>query len=195
MPWPSTSTRRSSTSDRAGKQDLLKYSYGEFLDGLAANRSVSRKRPRQHGLPCASRPRRRRTTALAIPAGIRVTTVTESTYHRGVRGDRSRRRICGRGGGLHRRGDGGEQFPPRPGGHSGRPPALHPERGNAPHRRAEPPGRVTKASRSASTWPHPATAPQAHRTHTSTGQRPSTPVSARLFRSPRSRGRSTSMFL
>ena len=29
--------------DRAGKQDLLKYSYGEFLDNLAANRSVTRR--------------------------------------------------------------------------------------------------------------------------------------------------------
>ena len=47
--------------DRAGKQDLLKYSYGEFLDCLAANRSVSRKEATA-GLPCASRPRRRRTT-------------------------------------------------------------------------------------------------------------------------------------
>ena len=28
--------------DRAGKQDLLKYSYGEFLDNLAAGRSVTR---------------------------------------------------------------------------------------------------------------------------------------------------------
>lgn len=28
--------------DRAGKQDLLKYSYGEFLDNLAANRGVTR---------------------------------------------------------------------------------------------------------------------------------------------------------
>ncbi len=28
--------------DRAGKQDLLKYSYGEFLDNLAGNRRVTR---------------------------------------------------------------------------------------------------------------------------------------------------------
>ena len=28
--------------DRAGKQDLLKYSYGEFLDNLAAGRGVTR---------------------------------------------------------------------------------------------------------------------------------------------------------
>ncbi|MDE8725904.1 baseplate J/gp47 family protein [Ruminococcus bromii] len=28
--------------DRAGKQDLLKYSYGEFLDNLAGNRGVTR---------------------------------------------------------------------------------------------------------------------------------------------------------
>ena len=31
--------------DRAGKQDLLKYSYGEFLDNLAGNRRVTRQRP------------------------------------------------------------------------------------------------------------------------------------------------------
>ena len=31
--------------DRAGKQDLLKYSYGEFLDNLAGNRRVIRQRP------------------------------------------------------------------------------------------------------------------------------------------------------
>ena len=31
--------------DRAGKQDLLKYSYGEFLDNLAGNRGVTRNQP------------------------------------------------------------------------------------------------------------------------------------------------------
>ena len=28
--------------DRAGKQDLIKYSYGEFLDNIAANKGVTR---------------------------------------------------------------------------------------------------------------------------------------------------------
>ena len=31
--------------DRAGKQDLIKYSYGEFLDNLGAGRGVTRKQP------------------------------------------------------------------------------------------------------------------------------------------------------
>ena len=30
-------------TDRAGKQDLLKYSYGEFLDNLGGNRGVIRR--------------------------------------------------------------------------------------------------------------------------------------------------------
>lgn len=120
--------------DRAGKQDLLKYSYGEFLDGLAANRSVSRKEATAARTTVRFTASETKDYALAIPAGIRVTN-GDGIYFTTVEycGGRSRRRICGRGGGLHRRGDGGEQFPPRPGGHSGRPPALHPERGQRHH--------------------------------------------------------------
>ena len=33
-------------TDRAGKQDLLKYSYGEFLDNLGGNRGVIRQQPK-----------------------------------------------------------------------------------------------------------------------------------------------------
>lgn len=36
--------------DRAGKQDLIKYSYGEFLDNLGAGRGVTRKQP----VPCGN---------------------------------------------------------------------------------------------------------------------------------------------
>lgn len=59
--------------DRAGKQDLLKYSYGAFLDNLAANRSVTRN-------PASAAVTTMRFTAseikeyvLAVPEGIRVT--------------------------------------------------------------------------------------------------------------------------
>ena len=59
--------------DRAGKQDLLKYSYGAFLDNLAANRGVTR------NLASAARTTIRFTAsevkdyALAIPEATRVT--------------------------------------------------------------------------------------------------------------------------
>ena len=59
--------------DRAGKQDLLKYSYGEFLDTLAGGRGVHRQQA------AAARPTLRfifaepRSYALTIPAGTRAT--------------------------------------------------------------------------------------------------------------------------
>ena len=59
--------------DRAGKQDLLKYSYGEFLDGLAANRSVSRKEATAARTTVRFTASETKDYALAIPAGIRVT--------------------------------------------------------------------------------------------------------------------------
>ena len=59
--------------DRAGKQDLLKYSYGDYLDNLAANRGVTR-------LPASAATTTLRFTLSAamgydiiIPAGTRVT--------------------------------------------------------------------------------------------------------------------------
>lgn len=59
--------------DRAGKQDLLKYSYGEYLDNLAANRGVTR-----HQLSTATTTIRftaseAKDYALSIPEGIRIT--------------------------------------------------------------------------------------------------------------------------
>lgn len=59
--------------DRAGKQDLLKYSYGEFLDGLAANRSVSRKEATAARTTVRFTASETKDYALAVPAGIRVT--------------------------------------------------------------------------------------------------------------------------
>lgn len=59
--------------DRAGKQDLLKYSYGEFLDNLAGNRGVVR----QQAGPAKTTLRFTLSQALgfavAIPAGTRAT--------------------------------------------------------------------------------------------------------------------------
>lgn len=59
--------------DRAGKQDLIKYSYGEFLDNIAANKGVTRL-PAQaaevtvrFGIPAP------REDAVSIPTGTRVT--------------------------------------------------------------------------------------------------------------------------
>lgn len=59
--------------DRAGKQDLIKYSYGGFLDNIAANKGVTRL-PAQAAevtvrfwLPAP------REDAVGIPAGTRVT--------------------------------------------------------------------------------------------------------------------------
>lgn len=59
--------------DRAGKQDLLKYSYGAFLDNLAAGRSVSR----QQAAPARTTLRftisEAKSYAVGIPTGTRVT--------------------------------------------------------------------------------------------------------------------------
>lgn len=59
--------------DRAGKQDLLKYSYGEFLDNLAANRSVSRNPASAARTTLRFTVSEAKEYALSIPAGIRVT--------------------------------------------------------------------------------------------------------------------------
>ena len=59
--------------DRAGKQDLLKYSYGEFLDNLAAGRGVTR----QQAAPARAMIRftlsETKSYVVGIPAGTRVT--------------------------------------------------------------------------------------------------------------------------
>lgn len=62
--------------DRAGKQDLLKYSYGEFLDSLAASRSVSRNEATAARTTLKFTASETKDYALAIPAGIRVTNGT-----------------------------------------------------------------------------------------------------------------------
>ena len=59
--------------DRAGKQDLLKYSYGEFLDNLAAGRGVTR----QEAGPAKTTVRftlsEAKSYPVSIPSGVRVT--------------------------------------------------------------------------------------------------------------------------
>ena len=59
--------------DRAGKQDLLKYSYGEFLDNLAANRGVVRQQPSAARTTIRFTLSKPRDYAIGIPAGTRVT--------------------------------------------------------------------------------------------------------------------------
>ena len=59
--------------DRAGKQDLLKYSYGEFLDNLAANRSVTRQQPAAAKTTFRFTLSEPRSHAVSVPAGTKVT--------------------------------------------------------------------------------------------------------------------------
>lgn len=59
--------------DRAGKQDLLKYSYGEFLDNLAGNRRVTRQQPSAARTTIRFTLSEARDYAIGIPAGTRVT--------------------------------------------------------------------------------------------------------------------------
>ncbi len=59
--------------DRAGKQDLLKYSYGEFLDNLAGNRGVTRTQPSAAMTTVRFTLSEIRAYAIAIPAGTKVT--------------------------------------------------------------------------------------------------------------------------
>lgn len=59
--------------DRAGKQDLLKYSYGEFLDNLAGNRGVTRTQPSAAMATVRFTLSETRAYAIAIPAGTKVT--------------------------------------------------------------------------------------------------------------------------
>lgn len=59
--------------DRAGKQDLLKYSYGEFLDSLGGNRGVTRQQPSAARTTIRFTLSEVRSYAIGIPAGTRVT--------------------------------------------------------------------------------------------------------------------------
>lgn len=59
--------------DRAGKQDLLKYSYGEFLDNLGAGRGVIRKQPAPAETILRFTASGTRTSAIGIPEGTQVT--------------------------------------------------------------------------------------------------------------------------
>lgn len=59
--------------DRAGKQDLLKYSYGEFLDNLAGNRRVTRQQPTAARTTIRFTLSEIRDHAIGIPKGTRLT--------------------------------------------------------------------------------------------------------------------------
>lgn len=59
--------------DRAGKQDLLKYSYGEFLDNLAGNRGVTRNQPSAAKTTIRFTLSEPKAYVVGIPAGTRVT--------------------------------------------------------------------------------------------------------------------------
>lgn len=59
--------------DRAGKQDLIKYSYGEFLDNIAANKGVTRLPAQAAEVTVRFRIPAPREDAVSIPAGTRVT--------------------------------------------------------------------------------------------------------------------------
>lgn len=59
--------------DRAGKQDLIKYSYGEFLDNLGAGRGVTRKQPSPAETTLRFTLSEKRPAAVGIPEGTKVT--------------------------------------------------------------------------------------------------------------------------
>lgn len=59
--------------DRAGKQDLIKYSYGEFLDNLGAGRGVIRKQPAPAKTILRFTLSEVRPSAVGIPEGTKVT--------------------------------------------------------------------------------------------------------------------------
>jgi len=59
--------------ERAGKQDLLKYSYGDFLDNLAAGRGVTRQQPAAATATIRFTLSEVKSYAVGIPAGTRVT--------------------------------------------------------------------------------------------------------------------------
>jgi phage-related baseplate assembly protein len=59
--------------DRAGKQDLLKYSYGDFLDNLAGNRGVTRQAASAAQTTLRFHLSEIKAHAVGIPAGTRAT--------------------------------------------------------------------------------------------------------------------------
>lgn len=59
--------------DRAGKQDLLKYSYGDFLDNLGGNRGVTRTQASAATTTLRFTLSEARPSAIGIPAGTLVT--------------------------------------------------------------------------------------------------------------------------
>lgn len=59
--------------DRAGKQDLIKYSYAEFLDNLGAGRGVTRKQPTPATTTLRFTLSGPRPTVVGIPEGTQVT--------------------------------------------------------------------------------------------------------------------------
>lgn len=59
--------------DRAGKQDLIKYSYGEFLDNLGAGRGVTRQQPAPAETTLRFTLSEARPSAVGIPDGTKVT--------------------------------------------------------------------------------------------------------------------------
>lgn len=59
--------------ERAGKQDLLKYSYGSFLDNLAAGRGATRKQAAAATVTLRFTLSEIKSYAVGIPAGTRVT--------------------------------------------------------------------------------------------------------------------------
>lgn len=59
--------------DRAGKQDLIKYSYGEFLDNLGAGRGVTRKQPAPAETILRFTLSEARPNAIGIPEGTKAT--------------------------------------------------------------------------------------------------------------------------
>lgn len=59
--------------ERAGKQDLLKYSYGDFLDHLAAGRGVTRQQAAAATTTIRFTLSEVKTYAVGIPAGTRIT--------------------------------------------------------------------------------------------------------------------------
>lgn len=59
--------------ERAGKQDLLKYSYGDYLDNLAAGRGVTRQQAAAATVTIRFTLSEVKTYAVGIPAGTRIT--------------------------------------------------------------------------------------------------------------------------
>lgn len=64
-------------SDRAGKQNFLKYAYGDFLDNLGALRGISRLQAQPAGTTLRFSIEEPLASAVSIPAGTRVTNGNE----------------------------------------------------------------------------------------------------------------------